>query len=119
MIGRPRDGKSVDGASPNVRAAVVGLGYWGPNLVRALDASPRADVVAVHDARPHRQEAIVARYPRTRPTSSYAEILEDGTIDAVVVATPVSTHFDLGAAETGGLLQRSDLRRSRAGIYSR
>ena len=98
MMRRPRDGKSVDGASPNVRAAVVGLGYWGPNLVRALHASPRADLVAVHDARPHRQEAIVAGYPEARPTNSYAEILEDGSIDAVVIATPVSTHFHLGAA---------------------
>ena len=81
-----------------VHTAVIGLGYWGPNLVRILHASPRAELVAVHDVQQHRQEAIVAGYPGTRPTSSYAEILEDGSIDAVVIATPVSTHFHLGAA---------------------
>jgi predicted dehydrogenase len=78
-----------------VRAAVVGLGYWGPNLVRNLHELPGAEVAAVCDARADRLTSITDRYPAIRGVQDLDEVLEDDTIDAVVVATPVSTHHAL------------------------
>jgi predicted dehydrogenase len=87
----------------SVRVAVVGLGYWGPNLVRNLHEVESAEVVAVCDPRPAPLEAIARRYPAVRRTSSYDELLADPEIDAIAVATPVSTHSALarGALEAG------------------
>jgi predicted dehydrogenase len=82
-----------------VRVAVVGLGYWGPNLVRNLHELPElAEVVAVCDARPAKLEAMGRRYPAVGMTESYADILSDPSIEAVVIATPVTTHYPLGSA---------------------
>jgi predicted dehydrogenase len=82
-----------------VKTAVVGLGYWGPNLVRNLHELPdAAEVVKVCDARPAKLDAMSRRYPAVATTQSYDEILEDREIEAVVLATPVSTHYPLAAA---------------------
>jgi predicted dehydrogenase len=78
-----------------IRAAVVGLGYWGPNLVRNLHELPGAEVAAVCDARPDRLASITDRYPAIRGVQDLDAILEDRDIDAVVLATPVSTHYEL------------------------
>src|SRR4051812_27653993 len=90
-VRRPRQGP--------VRVAVVGLGYWGPNLVRNLhELSEVAEVVAVCDARQQRLELIQRRYPAVSGTESYADILGDPTIEAVALATPVATHHPLARA---------------------
>ena len=81
-----------------VRTAVVGLGYWGPNLVRNLQESYEADLVAVCDLREDRLELIGRRYPAVRKTTSFDEILAEPEITAVAIATTVSTHHALGAA---------------------
>jgi len=82
-----------------VRVAVVGLGYWGPNLVRNLHELPdRAEVVAVCDTRPAKLEAIHRRYPALGTTHAYEDILDDPSIEAVVLVTPVATHHPLAAA---------------------
>jgi predicted dehydrogenase len=78
-----------------IRAAVVGLGYWGPNLVRNLHELPGAEVAAVCDARPDRLASIRDRYPAIRGVQDLDAVLEDRDIDAVVLATPVSTHYQL------------------------
>jgi predicted dehydrogenase len=83
---------------PPVRAAVVGLGYWGPNLVRNLHEHPNAEVVAVCDRRPGALEKIARRYPAVETTTDLADILDDDRIEAVTIATPVSTHHPLAAA---------------------
>jgi predicted dehydrogenase len=80
-----------------VKTAVVGLGYWGPNLVRNLHELPDADLVAVCDLREDALEKIGRRYPGVRTTSRFEEILADESIEAVTIATPVSTHFPLAA----------------------
>ncbi len=80
-----------------LRVAVVGLGYWGPNLLRNLVELDQADVVTICDQRPERLEHFKRRYPFVETTSSYLEVVDDDRIDAVVIATPVSTHFDLAA----------------------
>ena len=81
-----------------MRVAVVGLGYWGPQLVRNLYESPHAELAAVCDMRTDTLEQIGRRYPTVRRTTDFAEILADDTIEAVVIATPISTHYNLGRA---------------------
>jgi predicted dehydrogenase len=74
---------------------VIGYGYWGPNLVRNFSEVSGARVVAVSDMRSDRLAHVHRRYPAIRATTDYRELLTDSSIDAVVIATPVSTHFDL------------------------
>ena len=81
-----------------VRTAVVGLGYWGPNLVRNLFELPDADLTTVCDLRRDRLELLRRRYPDVRRTTRFADVLADSTVEAVVIATPVSTHYELAAA---------------------
>jgi len=76
--------------------AVIGCGYWGPNLIRNFNNLPNVELVSISDLDPIRLEHVGALYPLTRKTTNYREIVDDPTIDAVVVATPVSTHFPLG-----------------------
>ena len=83
---------------PSVRVAVAGLGYWGPNLVRNLHEVDDAEVAAVCDPRAERLATIARRYPAVRRTSSYNDLLVDSEIDAIAVATPVSTHYSLARA---------------------
>ena len=92
----------VDRERP-VRIAVVGLGYWGPNLVRNLVELPEAEVVSVCDLEVEALDRIGRRFPSIGRTSSFDRVLEDDTIEAVAIATPVSTHFDLAgrALEAG------------------
>jgi predicted dehydrogenase len=81
-----------------LRIAVVGLGYWGPNLVRNLHELPEAEVACVCDMRPDALAALGRRYPGVATTTRFDDVLEDETIDAVAIATPVSTHYPLAAA---------------------
>jgi predicted dehydrogenase len=74
---------------------VIGYGYWGPNLVRNFHETPGARVVAVCDTRAERQAAVQERYPAIGVTARPADLWNDPAVDAVVIATPVSTHFDL------------------------
>ncbi len=85
------------GLSP-VRVAVVGLGYWGPNLVRNLHEVREAEVVWACDLREAALAALARRYPAVPRTTSFGEVLEDRNVEAVVLATPVSTHFELALA---------------------
>jgi predicted dehydrogenase len=84
-------------AEAPVRIAVVGLGYWGPNLVRNLYELPDADVAYICDSREQRVATVGRRYPAISQTTSYDVVLADPEIDAVVIATPVSSHFGLVA----------------------
>jgi predicted dehydrogenase len=81
-----------------MRIGVVGLGYWGPNLVRALHEVENAEVSWVCDAVPERLLPIRRRYPAVRATTRFERLLADPDLDAVAIATPVSTHFELAAA---------------------
>lgn len=77
---------------------VIGYGYWGPNLVRNFAETPGARVAAVCDLDPNRLAQARTRYPGLRVTTRYVEILADPAVDAVAVATSVSTHFDIALA---------------------
>ena len=81
----------------NLRVGVIGAGYWGPNLVRNLFEAPDAEAVAVADLSDDRLDAVRKRYPSVRTTTRYQELLSDRAIDAVCVATPVSTHHAIAS----------------------
>jgi predicted dehydrogenase len=81
-----------------VRTAVVGLGYWGPNLARNLAEAPEAELAAICDSRPEALTKLGRRYPAARMTQRFESVLADTSIEAVAIATPVSTHFELAAA---------------------
>jgi predicted dehydrogenase len=81
-----------------VRIAVIGLGYWGPHLVRNLVDLSEADVVAVCDLDAERLATISRRFPSISRTVSFDEVLDDPHIEAVAIATPVSTHHSLAAS---------------------
>ena len=83
-----------------VKVGVAGLGHWGPNLARNF--ADIAELAWLCDSDPAKQE-VAARYAQARFTSSFEEMLGDAGLDAVVVATPVPTHFELArkALEAG------------------
>ena len=86
-----------------VGVAVVGYGYWGPNLVRNFSDRPDSDLVMVCDQSPGRLAAVQRRYPAVVCTPSLDRALGDPRVEAVVLATPVSTHHPLArrALEAG------------------
>jgi len=87
--------------SAPLRTAVVGLGYWGPNLVRNLAELDAVELVAVCDLDPERLTLAGRRYPAVRRTSDVQDVILADDIDAVLIATPVSTHHRLGMAALG------------------
>jgi predicted dehydrogenase len=78
-----------------IGVGVIGYGYWGPNLVRNFSEAPGCRVVGVSDLREDRLGSLRGRYPTIKTTTDYRELLSDPAVDAVAIATPVSTHFDL------------------------
>lgn len=81
-----------------VRVAVAGLGYWGPNLVRALEEVANVHVTWLCDVSRETVDRVGRRYPGAARTTRFDDLLEDGGLDAVVVATPISTHYPLASA---------------------
>jgi len=83
------------------RVGVVGLGYWGPNLVRNFD--DLAELVWLCDLDEELRSRFAARYPNAQVTADFGDLLADETLDAIVVATPVPTHYALAkqALEAG------------------
>jgi predicted dehydrogenase len=78
-----------------IKVGVVGYGYWGPNLVRNLFEVSETQVVAVSDQREDRLRQVKSRYPSVEVTTDYREMLRNPEIDAIAIATPVSSHYDL------------------------
>lgn len=82
---------------PPVGVAVVGLGYWGPNLLRVLADNPSVRVCWICDLDHDRLAKYRLRYPSTRVTTQLGRVLADPEVEAVIIATPVHTHYDLAA----------------------
>jgi predicted dehydrogenase len=78
-----------------LRLAAAGLGYWGPNLARNLDELGGAELAWICDRDEARLERFGARFPDARKTTNFEDLLEDEALDAVAIATPVVTHFEL------------------------
>ena len=81
-----------------LRIGVVGYGYWGPNLVRNFHETPGAQVFCVADKNPKRLDLLSSRYPGVKTMRDNRELLASPEVDAVAIATPVSTHTDLTIA---------------------
>ena len=81
-----------------IKIGVIGYGYWGPNLVRNFSETPGIIVAAVADLDPKKLEIVQKRYPGVKTTSRFQDLLEDKDIDAIAIATPVTSHFELGMA---------------------
>jgi predicted dehydrogenase len=83
--------------------AVIGAGYWGPNLVRTAIATPALQLEWLCDLDEKRAQAVLGRYTTVKTTASYERVLTDPAVDAVAIATPAATHFDLvrAALEAG------------------
>jgi len=77
------------------KVGVIGCGYWGPNLIRNLVENRRCKSVIACDLDRSRLERIAQRYPVAATTTDFQDILDDESIEAVVIATPLSTHFPL------------------------
>jgi predicted dehydrogenase len=86
-----------------IRIAVVGAGHWGPNLIRAFENPPASQVAWVVDRDEGRLEQVEQRYPTVTVATDAEAAFADDTVDAVVIATPTSTHHGLvkAALEAG------------------
>jgi predicted dehydrogenase len=89
---------NANGEFPPVRVGVVGLGYWGPNLARNLQECAEADLVALCDLSTERLERTGRRYPAALRYQSLEMLLSDPDVEAVAIATPVSTHHRVATA---------------------
>jgi predicted dehydrogenase len=83
--------------------AVIGAGYWGPNLVRTATATPALRLEWLCDLNEERAQKVLGRYTTVKATASYERVLADPAVAAVAIATPAATHFDLvrAALEAG------------------
>lgn len=80
-----------------VRAGIVGLGYFGPNVLRNFAAQDRCEMTWACDLNPEALKEARRRYPALRATDRVEDLLEDPALDLVLIATPTSTHADLAA----------------------
>jgi predicted dehydrogenase len=78
-----------------IRVGICGFGYWGPNLFRVFSTNPAFRVVAIADCDPQCQEKARESAPGIRIHGAAEEVIDAPDIDAVAVATPVSTHYGL------------------------
>jgi len=78
-----------------IKVGVIGYGYWGPNLVRNFATSGKTTLAMVCDLHPKRLAQAQLSYPGVKVTTDYREVIADPSIDAIAVATPVSTHFPI------------------------
>ncbi|MBW3643016.1 MAG: Gfo/Idh/MocA family oxidoreductase, partial [Actinobacteria bacterium] len=81
-----------------MKTAVVGLGYWGPNLLRNLVALEGPESVVVVEKSLDRVALIATQYPSITCSTSLDQVLDDEEVEAVILATPVSTHAELALA---------------------
>jgi predicted dehydrogenase len=73
----------------------IGCGYWGPNLLRNFSANPKCRVKWLADQSPQRQAYVAENYPKTKTTAEADDVIHDPEVNAIVIATPASTHYEL------------------------
>ncbi|HEX8517526.1 MAG TPA: Gfo/Idh/MocA family oxidoreductase [Bacteroidia bacterium] len=78
-----------------MKIGIIGFGYWGPNLLRNFYSIDACKVEMVSDLRQERLKIIKKNYPTVKTTTDAADIIQSTSIDAVVIATPVFSHFNL------------------------
>lgn len=88
-------------SEPVIRVGVIGLGHWGPNLARNFAALPGCELAWCCDTSEKARAVIAAQFPRAQLAADPAELLNDPALDAIALATPVSTHADLAVRVLG------------------
>lgn len=78
-----------------ITLALIGYGYWGPNLLRNFIEAPGCEVKYVCDNSNAQLNRVALKYPHLKLTQSFDEVMDDNNVDAVVLATPISTHHGL------------------------
>ena len=78
-----------------LKVAQIGVGYWGPNLLRNLVSNDRCHVKLTVDLSADRRDFVQSLYPDVKVSDDSEEVFSDPDIDAVVISTPVKSHFDL------------------------
>jgi predicted dehydrogenase len=78
-----------------ISVGLVGFGYWGPNLARAIAGAPGGRLAGLAEADPQRLERAARRYPDARRYADVDQLIDDPALEAVAIATPADTHFDL------------------------
>ena len=87
-----------------INIGLIGYGYWGPNLARNFSANPDMNLVSICDFSASRLKKASALYPQTKMVSSIDDFYRENHLDAVAIATPVSTHYPLAKrALTAGM----------------
>ena len=81
-----------------IRTGIVGYGYWGPNLARSVANSGIASVAMIADMSSAARDRAGRRHPSTRLVDNWRELVSDPGVDAVMIATPVCTHFEIALA---------------------
>ncbi|HEY3044902.1 MAG TPA: Gfo/Idh/MocA family oxidoreductase [Vicinamibacterales bacterium] len=81
-----------------VGIGIVGYGYWGPNLARNIAKGPGTSLVAICDKAANCLEEAGRSHPQVKLTADYDELLANPSIDAIIIATPVSSHYQLASA---------------------
>jgi predicted dehydrogenase len=84
------------GAQMTVSVGLVGLGYWGPNLARNIARSKNAELRYLCDLSTDLHDKYRSSFPNAKFTTDYQELLNDDSLDAIVLASPVPTHHPLG-----------------------
>ena len=95
---------SIDNNAPDIKeiptnqigVGVIGCGYWGPKLARNFNDLPNATLVAAADIREDRLAELVNAYPSVKTTRNYRDLFSED-INAIVIATPVNSHFPLAS----------------------
>ena len=85
----------LDEETAAINLAVVGYGYWGPNIVRNAMERHELALWGLCEMNPERAAKFATRYPGVRTCASFEEVLDDPIVDAVSIATPPSTHYAL------------------------
>lgn len=94
-IGRPYAADTVADMPEQLRVAVIGAGYWGPNLARNFNSSPFWDLAAIVDLDASRAQKVANSVGGVAVVTDVEEVLSDNSIDAVAIATPARTHHPL------------------------
>jgi predicted dehydrogenase len=81
-----------------IRVGVVGYGYWGPNLARAGAESGKTQVEMIADFTPANRERAALRHPAARIVEDWRDLVNDPAVDAVLIATPVNSHYEIAMA---------------------
>lgn len=85
-------------ARERLKVGLIGFGYWGPNLARNISSNPDCELTHIADFGDSRAAAAASQYPTAKISKNAMPLFEDNSMDAIVIATPLSTHYGLAKA---------------------